>query len=97
MFINIIVEQVTTLETELREYKIEADRRNQLPRTDTNDVTNSNSIANHIDGTIGTNNLKEEIERLKGTFLLVVFALVYLCLVVYMCPCVASFCLSGAK
>ena len=66
--INIVyfTDQVTSLENELREYKADADRRNQLPRTDANDVTNSNSISNHIDGTIGTNLLKEEIERLKG-------------------------------
>ena len=62
----LFTEQVTSLENELHQYRADADRRNQLPPTHTNDVTNSNSIPNHIDGTIGTNHLKEEIERLKG-------------------------------
>ena len=66
VWIIAFTEQVASLENELHQYKADADRRNQLPRTDANDVTNSNSLPNHIDGTIGTNHLKEEIERLKG-------------------------------
>ncbi len=68
-------EQVTSLERELRQYKLDADKRNQLPSTDTNDVTNSNSITNHIDSSnLGTNHLKEEIERLKGEGFFAVWA-----------------------
>jgi chromosome segregation ATPase len=56
-------DEVRKLETELEDYRQNTDRINILPNT--HDVTNSNSISNHLDEVSTTNHLKEEIEQLK--------------------------------
>ncbi len=61
-----VADQVSKLENELKEFKTDSLERNRLSSSESSDLQNSNNITNHIDTNMSSNNLKEEIERLKG-------------------------------